>query len=318
MATGYHPGELLVQHRADLAGEATFSLGAIGESVPAVAADFLAEQPMIILGGTDRAGRVWATQLTGDPGFLRSPDPRTLIIDALPLPEDPLADLLGPADAPAGTADAERPVRLGMIAIEPATRRRMRLNGRAFPGVGGLHVALDQVIANCPKYLQKRDFRILRADDAQARAAARTVTSGTALSAAQQRTVREADTFFVATASDSGDADASHRGGNPGFVQVLSPTRLRWPDYIGNAMFLTLGNLALNPAAGILFPNWTTGSVLHLSGTAHTVWDEEERSRVPGAQRLVEFSVTDVREISAASPLRWSEPGYSRFNPPVS
>ncbi|MFD3327487.1 pyridoxamine 5'-phosphate oxidase family protein [Streptomyces sp. NPDC058701] len=316
MATGYHPGELLVQDRADLTGEATFSLGAIGETVPAVAADFLAEQPMIIIGATDRAGRVWATQLTGDPGFLRSPDPRTLVIDALPLPGDPLADLLGAADAPAGTPHAERPVRLGMIAIEPATRRRMRLNGRALPRGGGLHVALDQVIANCPKYLQKREFRILQADEVTA--AARTVTSGTALSAAQQRTVREADTFFVATASDRGDADASHRGGNPGFVQVLSPTRLRWPDYVGNAMFLTLGNLTLNPAAGILIPDWSTGSVLHLSGTAHIVWDADERFRVPGAQRLVDFSVTDVREISAASPLRWSDPGYSRFNPPVS
>ncbi|MFD6890443.1 pyridoxamine 5'-phosphate oxidase family protein [Streptomyces sp. NPDC059957] len=308
----------MVQSRADLTGPATFSLGAIGDTVPAVAADFLAEQPMIIVGGTDRAGRVWATQLTGAPGFLAAPDPRTLTIDALPLPEDPLADLLGPAGAPAGAADAARPARLGMIAIEPATRRRMRLNGRALPAAGGLRIALDQVIANCPKYLQKRDFRILTAAEADAQAASRTVTSGTALSAAQQQTVREADTFFVATASDTGDADASHRGGNPGFVQVLSPTLLRWPDYIGNAMFLTLGNLALNPAAGIIFPNWSTGSALYVSGTAHTVWDAEERSLVPGAQRLVEFSVTDVREISAASTLRWSGPGYSRFNPPVS
>ncbi|MFD7702822.1 pyridoxamine 5'-phosphate oxidase family protein [Streptomyces caelestis] len=304
MAT-YHSGEIAVQERAGLAGQAGFSLGGIGESIPPVAKDFLAEQPLIVLGGADLDGRIWATQLTGEAGFLRVPAPRSLMIDALPLPEDPLADVLtgGPA------------VRIGMIAIEPATRRRMRINGRAHREGDGLRVDLDQVIANCPKYLQKRDHR--RAGPDQDEAANRTVTDGTELTPVQQRAVRTADTFFVTTASDRGDADASHRGGNPGFVQVLSPTLLRWPDYAGNAMFLTLGNLMLNASAGILVPDWETGTTLHLSGTARTVWDAEEISKVPGAQRLVEFSVEAVREITAASPLRWTSPQYSRFNPPA-
>ncbi|MFF5256375.1 pyridoxamine 5'-phosphate oxidase family protein [Streptomyces leeuwenhoekii] len=304
MAT-YHSGEIAVQERAGLARQADFSLGGIGESVPPIAKDFLAEQPLIVLGGADRDGRIWATQLTGEAGFLRVPDPHTVMIDTLPLPEDPLAEGLtrGPA------------VWIGMIAIEPATRRRMRINGRARREGDGLRVDLDQVIANCPKYLQKRHHR--RAGPDEGGATDRTVTDGTVLSPAQQRAVRTADTFFVATASDRGDADASHRGGNPGFVQVLSPTLLRWPDYAGNAMFLTLGNLLLNASAGILVPDWRTGTTLHLSGTARTVWDAEEIAEVPGAQRLVEFSVEAVREITAASPLRWTSPAYSRFNPPV-
>lgn len=308
MAT-YHSGEIAVQDRAELSDQARVSLGGIGEAIPEVAAAFLAEQPMIVVGGADATGRVWASQLTGPPGFLRTPTPRLLAIDALPLPGDPLEDVL------AGPAEHHRSARIGMIAIEPATRRRMRINGRAVTEHGGLHVDIDQVIANCPKYLQKRNYRILE-PDAEA-PLTRTVTDGAALSVAQQQTVRAADTFFIATTSDRGDADASHRGGNPGFVQVLSPTLLRWPDYIGNAMFLTLGNLALNPAAGIVFPGWETGSALHLTGTARTLWDPAETARIPGAQRLVEFSIDAVREISAASPLRWSAPGYSRFNPPV-
>ncbi|GGY85726.1 pyridoxamine 5'-phosphate oxidase family protein [Streptomyces nitrosporeus] len=305
MAT-YHSGESAVQERAGLERQADFSRGGIGDTVPDVAAEFLAAQPMLVVGGTDAAGRVWATQLTGEPGFLRVPGPRTLLVDALPEPGDPLHETLTGAH---GTA-----VRIGMIGIEPATRRRMRINGRAVRTGDGLRVELDQVIANCPKYLQKRDHRFLGPGET---ATPRTVTGATALTAGQQRVLREADTFFVATASDRGDADASHRGGNPGFVQVLSPTLLRWPDYTGNAMFLTLGNLLLNPAAGILVPGWDTGTALHLSGTARTVWDEEETRSVPGAQRLVEFSVEEVREITAASGLRWSEPAYSRFNPAV-
>lgn len=307
----YHNGEIAVQERAALTDQARFSLGGIGDSVPAVAAAFLAEQPMIVVGAADRAGRVWATQLTGAPGFLRVPDPRTLTIDALPLPEDPLSAVLA-------EAGADAPAQLGMIAIEPATRRRMRMNGTAVRHGGGLRVTLEQVVANCPKYIQKRSHRALPPSEEATAAGARTVTGGTELSTAQQRAVSAADTFFIATASDRGDTDASHRGGNPGFVQVLSPTLLRWPDYVGNAMFLTLGNLMLNPAAGIVVPDWETGSSLLLTGTAHTVWDAEEIARIPGAQRLVEFSVEAVREVSAASPLRWTAPGYSRFNPPVS
>ncbi|MGP3632095.1 pyridoxamine 5'-phosphate oxidase family protein [Streptomyces sp. 24-1644] len=309
MDSSYHSGETTVQDRAGLTRQAGSAGRAIKDSVPEVAMAFLAQQPMLVLGGTDGAGRVWATQLTGEPGFLSTPDPRTLHVGSLPLPEDPLAGVLAGPDGGSG------PARIGAIAIEPATRRRMRVNGRAVRDGQGLRIDLDQVISNCPKYLQTRDYRLLPAHDHDART--RSVTDSTTLSPAQQQALRTADTFFVATASDRGDADASHRGGNPGFVEVLSPTRLRWPDYLGNSMFLTLGNLELNPAAGILLPGWETGGTLHLTGTAHTVWDAEETARVPGAQRLVEFEIEGVREITAASPLRWSEPGYSRFNPPV-
>ncbi|MDG4863584.1 pyridoxamine 5'-phosphate oxidase family protein, partial [Streptomyces sp. T-3] len=142
MAT-YHRGELTVQDRAGLAEQASFSLGGIGAVVPDVAAAFLAEQPMIVVGGADAAGRIWSTLLTGAPGFLSAPDPRTVTIAARPLPGDPLAELLGEQDA-----------KVGMIAIEPATRRRMRINGTSGPTGRGLRVTPDQVIANCPKYLQ--------------------------------------------------------------------------------------------------------------------------------------------------------------------
>ncbi|AKZ53062.1 putative ferredoxin NADPH reductase [Streptomyces ambofaciens ATCC 23877] len=299
----YHAGELAVQERAGLALRAASALRAVRAEVPPVARQFLAERPLIVVGAADPGGRLWATHLTGEPGFLRVPDPRSLVIDALPVPEDPLAGVLG----------AARSLPVGMIAIEPATRRRMRINGRADRDGTGLRVTLDQVVSNCPKYIQQRDHRPADADGPVLRRA----TTGRALDAAQRAAVGRADTFFVTTASDTGHVDASHRGGNPGFVQVLSATLLRWPDYTGNAMFLTLGNLHVNPAAGILVPDWETGTALHLSGTARTVWDAEEIARTPGAQRLVEFCVEAVHEVSGASPLRWGEPGYSRYNPPV-
>ncbi|MFH8477558.1 pyridoxamine 5'-phosphate oxidase family protein [Streptomyces sp. NPDC018055] len=323
---GYHRGEIAVQERAGFARQAGHARGAIGNTVPDVAVAFLADQPHVVVGGADERGRIWATQLTGEPGFLTVPGPHTLNIGMLPPPEDPLAAVLtgaGVAATDGAGAEAEAgpgagsgfgadAVPIGMIGIEPATRRRMRMNGRAVRDGDGLRVELDQVISNCPKYIQKRDHH-----PAVSTPVPRTAVDSAELSPEQQRTLRAADTFFVATASDRGDADASHRGGNPGFVQVLSPRLLRWPDYVGNAMFLTLGNLELNPAAGLLVPGWETGTSLHLTGSARTVWDEEEVARTPGAQRLVEFEIAAVREIAAASPLRWTEPAYSRFNPPT-
>ncbi|MET9094548.1 pyridoxamine 5'-phosphate oxidase family protein [Streptomyces cyaneofuscatus] len=306
---GYHRGERAVQERAGFARRAGQARGAIGNTVPDVAVAFLARQPHLVAGATDERGRIWATQLTGEPGFLTVPGPHTLRIRALPAPEDPLAPLL----TGAGSGPGSGPVPVGLIGIEPATRRRMRMNGRAVRDGDGLRVELDQVIPNCPKYIQKRDHHRPAASTPLPRKA----VDSTELSPAQQRTIRAADTFFIATASDRGDADASHRGGNPGFVQVLSPRLLRWPDYAGNAMFLTLGNLELNPAAGLFVPGWEIGTSLHLTGSARTVWDEEEAARTPGAQRLVEFAITAVREVASASPLRWSAPAYSRFNPPT-
>ncbi|MBT2898587.1 pyridoxamine 5'-phosphate oxidase family protein [Streptomyces sp. McG3] len=308
--SGYHRGETAAQERAGLARRAASAGRAIGSDIPEVAADFLARQPFLVLGGADDRGRIWATQLTGEPGFLSVPAPDTLVVGALPPPGDPLAGLLSGAGA-----EGAAPARVGMIGIEPATRRRMRMNGRAVRAGDGLRVDLDQALGNCPKYIQERRHR--RITPGEETGQRPTVTDGDALSPAQQEALRTADTFFIATASDRGDADASHRGGNPGFVQVLTPRLLRWPDYAGNGMFLTLGNLELNPAAGLLVPDWDTGASLHLTGTARTVWDEEAVARVPGAERLVEFEVTAVREVTAASPLRWSEPAFHRFNPPV-
>jgi hypothetical protein len=82
-------------------------------------------------------------------------------------------------------------------------------------------------------------------------------------------------------------------------------------------MFQTLGNLAVNPRAGLLFVAWETGSTLQLTGRAQNIWDPLVLSSRPGAERLIEVRLDAVHEHDRALPARWSliEP-YAR-NPPL-
>ncbi|MFI8822483.1 pyridoxamine 5'-phosphate oxidase family protein [Streptomyces sp. NPDC053431] len=296
MTTAYHPGSLTVQERAGVRHLAEHVGRSIGDGIRPVAAAFLESQPMLILGAADADGRVWASLLTGEPGFARATGPHGISVAGGVPAHDPLSTAVTAAGTPVGT-----------IALDPRTRRRMRLNGIARPSARGLTVDAEQVFSNCPKYLQKRELYGFA--DAASRSADRAVRHGTALTLDQERFVRAADTFFVASAAADG-VDASHRGGNPGFVTVASSTELSWPDYAGNAMFLTLGNLEADGRAGLLFLDWRTGTTLQLSGTARTAYD-------PEGARTVRFSVAQVVEAPGASPLRWSEPEYSPANPPV-
>ncbi|MGY1453764.1 pyridoxamine 5'-phosphate oxidase family protein [Streptomyces sp. SS8] len=303
----YHHGEREVQRRAGLQEEAEVSGRAIRGDMPPVAASFLTEQRLLVAGAADDDGDVWATVLTGPAGFLRSQDGHSLSIAARPAPADPLATVL------------ERPVHLGMLAIEAATRRRMRMNGTARPEGDGLLVDLDQVVANCPKYIQKRTPPAAETAPPPASTPPPRVRRSDRLDDGQRRFLAGADTFFIATADEDGRADASHRGGNPGFLRAPSPTRVRWPDYRGNAMFLTLGNLLVNPRAGLVVPDYSTGTTLHLTGTAEIVWDAEEAGGSTPADtgRMVELTVTGVAELPGTLPAGWSPPALSRFNPPV-
>jgi hypothetical protein len=178
----------------------------------------------------------------------------------------------------------------------------MRMGGTVRPSARGLLVETERVFANCPKYLQKRESYEAVDDRTPG-----TPRRGGELTPRQGASVAAADTFFLATVHPDG-ADASHRGGNPGFVRVDSPRELSWPDYPGNAMFLTLGNLATDPRAGLLFLDWTTGTVLHLTGEARTEFDAD-------GERRVRFTLTEAVETEGAVPLRWSAPEYSPANP---
>jgi predicted pyridoxine 5'-phosphate oxidase superfamily flavin-nucleotide-binding protein len=101
--------------------------------------------------------------------------------------------------------------------------------------------------------------------------------------------------FFLATADAEGRPDCSFKGGPPGFAQVVAPDLLVFPDYDGNGMFKSLGNIAANPHVGLLFiaMGEKPGRV-RVNGRAEVVRDDPAMAAIPGAQLLVKVTPTDI------------------------
>jgi hypothetical protein len=101
--------------------------------------------------------------------------------------------------------------------------------------------------------------------------------------------------FFLATADAQGRPDCSFKGGPPGFVAVAAPDELVFPDYDGNGMFKSLGNIAVNPHVGLLFiAMGEAPRRLRVNGRAEVVRDDPRIEATPGAQLLVKVTPTDI------------------------
>lgn len=107
------------------------------------------------------------------------------------------------------------------------------------------------------------------------------------ISEAHRSFIEARDMFFIATADEHGAPECSYKGGEPGFVRVLDPTTIAFPVYDGNGMFLTTGNLAVNPKVGMLFLDFETGSRLRLDGTATIDLEDPLTATFPGAKLVV-------------------------------
>lgn len=108
--------------------------------------------------------------------------------------------------------------------------------------------------------------------------------------------IERMDMFFLATADGDGRPQCSYKGGDPGFVRVLDERTVAFPNYDGNGMYLSTGNLLLNPHIGMLFIDFTSArpSRLRLNGTASVDEQDELLDHYPGAQFIVRVTATQV------------------------
>lgn len=302
----WHAGEQALQARAgvrermEMAGRR-----ALRAFMPEQHREFFTQLPTLIVGSLDAERRPWASILVGRPGFIGTPDPRLLSIDAAPLPGDPLARNLV-QNAP-----------LGLLGLQPETRRRNRANGHVLSvDAGGFIVQVTQSFGNCPQYIQARQpFFVDTVEIAPSAHIEQALLSNRAA-----MLIRQADTFFIATAAAGASGldpvhgvDVSHRGGRPGFVRLTEEggSVLTVPDFSGNNFFNTLGNIAANPLAGLLFVDYAAGDVLMVTGSATIIWDGPEVAAFEGAQRLMRFEIDRGVWLNDVLPLRWSAPAYA-------
>ncbi len=301
----FHEGELKAQQLAGETQEGESNGAMIGNKIMSGAVNFIRAQEMAIISSRDVQGRRWASLLVGKEGFLApGADRRALTISIDPAENDatdPLWENL--------KADSH----LGVLIIELLSRRRLRVNGQAVLANSALTVTVEESFGNCPKYITRREVHI---EPQQKSTPKEKVSRGTKLGQSQISHLATSDVLFLATGHPKRGADASHRGGNPGFVEVLNANTLRLPDYSGNSLFNTLGNLLVDPHYGILVPDFRLGKMLQITGTATITWSgADEQHRTGGTHRFVEFHVDEWRE--ATLPVHFTENvlDYSPYNP---
>jgi len=300
----YHEGERAVQARHGTRDDAERQAAMIGAAIPPPARAFLAAQRTLAVGALDGLGRPWASLWPGPPGFVTSADGRTVRVardGRLPAPDDPLRALLVPGRA------------VGLLAIELASRRRLRINGAVAAADEG-HVTIDvrEVFPNCSKYIQRREPIAGGAAGAAAPA-----ERGRALDAARRAFLERADTLFVASSHPTRGVDVSHRGGEPGFVSVRDDRTLRIPDYRGNGMFQTLGNFEVAPRAGLVAVDFERRRLLSLTGAVSISHGAEDPAHPSGGTgRYWSLVVAEWHEYAAPVGLAFRLVESSPFNPP--
>lgn len=297
----FHAGEQVVQGRLGVRESIEpWARKFVRPWVPEEHREFFAGLPFIVAGARDQAGRPWATVLAGRPGFVHSPHEKSLAVGSAPAVGDALGDAFGVG------AD------VGLLGIELHTRRRNRLNGRvAKSSVRGFELRVDQSFGNCPQYIREREWTEAVPSSNPPRA------TYTHLPEHARRWVENADTFFIASGYRGGGEnpaygmDASHRGGERGFVRVADDRALVFPDYAGNNHFNTIGNLLMDPRAGLLFVDFDHGDLLQLTGRATVDFDPPSTASEKGARRLVWFEIEEAVELRGALSIRWRAPQAS-------
>lgn len=301
----FHAGELAIQARLGVQSQMDKQARrVVRDYLPQQHQQFYSQLPYLIVGTVDASGHPWASILVGEPGFVSSPNERTLRIASQPLVGDPLATTLTDG------------IDIGLLGIELHTRRRNRMNGIVTAtDANSFNVQVGQSFGNCPQYIQARMFELNTAYSTTPNP----IYQVNSLSEPERTMIAAADTFFIATAFEEKEAgaakgvDVSHRGGKPGFVRVDDAHTLTIPDFVGNFHFNTFGNLLLNPHAGLLFMDFERGNLLYLTGTAEVIWDGDEIGFFAGAERLLRFYLSAGYRVEGSLPLRWSAPDFSPF-----
>ncbi|KAI1632710.1 hypothetical protein F4809DRAFT_645194 [Biscogniauxia mediterranea] len=321
--------------------------------------------PLVAFGTLDQKGRPWVTIWGGEAGFCRPIARDVLGVRTIAdVNYDPVFREFYASSKPTGGVEDgvtntreiidDEIVRpdggkvLAGLSIDLETRDRVKIAGRMIAGAatrtepGGavadlqMAIQVEESLGNCPKYLNKKHI-------SPQVPSPRLMSEGTGTPLSQRALdlIAKADLFFIASKHGNGSSmDTNHRGGAPGFLRVFrnrdgdnedgggGGVTLVYPEYSGNRLYQTLGNLHSDPRAGLVIPDFETGDVLYLTGRAKVVLGgcDHDRDRaaahmmmmMPRATKLaVRVDVDEARLVADGLAFRGRVVDYSPYNPPV-
>jgi predicted pyridoxine 5'-phosphate oxidase superfamily flavin-nucleotide-binding protein len=268
----------------------------IAASIMEKARAFLADQRLLVLGGGGGDRFPCVSVVFGDPGFVSAPqnDLVEIRLDRSFLDRDEIA-----------RNSLHEEAEVGLLAIDLDSRRRFRINGRIERADdSAILIRVREAYPNCPKYIQRRKLTSVEPRTSGGAAP----QSGRSLDAARRAVIEASDIFFMASVHPERGADVSHRGGPAGFVCVVDDHTLRIPDYAGNGMFNSLGNLLVDNRAGLAFLDFSRERLLRISGRADVRFAEGSPDQVTGGSaRFVEVSIDSWSDVPLDVAARWED-----------
>jgi uncharacterized protein len=246
---------------------------------------FVNERTFSVAASIDDEGRPWASPLVGVASELFVvQNPTTVRINPRRVAQDPLY------------ANIDTAGQLGVLYFDPSHRRRVKSLGRATINAdGSINFVMHRAFGLCNKYIFKRSH------SAVTTAAVLPIDEQTrevrhAMGDADRVQLERADTIFLASYHTDHGADATHRGGPPGFVTVLNRTTISIPDYLGNGMFQTLGNVLLDGRIGLLSVDYATGRTIQLTGRGSIITSPIDD---PHSARTLVIAIHEIQATSA-------------------
>ena len=170
------------------------------------------------------------------------------------------------------------------------------------------------IAGNCPKYINKKTIIPSIPEP-------KLISDQLPLPTEALKLLAKADLFFVSSTNQAVDMDTNNRGGPPGFVRVMSndshEVKIIWPEYSGNRLYQTLGNLENTPRAGLAFADFKTGDVLYLTGNTEIMFKEDVSPILPHTNLAVALTVTRARFVEKGLNFRGEAGEASPYNPRV-
>ncbi|UKZ53866.1 hypothetical protein TrVGV298_007668 [Trichoderma virens] len=286
---------------------------------------------LVALGTLDDEGRPWTTIWGGERGFARPVAEGVLgVKSAVDKQFDPVYKAFWtPSEGKNGGADEEGIVRpeggkmMSALSIDLETRDRVKLAGRLIAGADirgpetevQLAFHVQESLGNCPKYINKKTLE-------------KTVPQpelvpggpGGILPPEAIALIEKADMFFLS--STNGESmDTNHRGGPRGFIRVLkndeNGVELVYPEYSGNRLYQSLGNLKVNPLIGIVIPDYDTSDALYLTGHSTILLGKQASDLISRSNMAVKITISASSLVKSSLPFRGTPNEPSPYNPPV-